>query len=135
MAFPFCYSEEKIPSLSDSMKIGAFADCKMQMPSEQQKKGKIPTVPNLPFSKLFDGKLSPDKLTEDSDTMDNNALNDSKTEAAQKQESDKKVKEQNGNCPSLNSLESRLGDMVISARDDFILVDLVSKKMTILLTF
>lgn len=111
------------------MKIGAFADYKTQMPSEQQKKVKIPTVPNIPFSKLFDGKLSPDKLNEDSDTMDNNALNDSKTEEAQKKESDQKVKEQNGNCPSLNSLESRLGDMVISAKDDFILVDLVSKEL------
>lgn len=106
------------------MKIGAFADYKKKL--SEPKVMKIPTVPNLPFPKLFAEKISPDKHTEDSETMDNNTLNDSKTEAAHKEETDKKINEQNGNGPSQNSLEARLGDMVISARDDFILVDLVS---------
>lgn len=108
------------------MKIGAFADCKQKLAAEP-KAVKIPTVPNIPFSKLFSEKMSPDNHTEDSSdsTTDNNALNDTKTEAAHKEEIEKKINEQNGNGPSPNSLEARLGDMVISAKDDFIMVDLV----------
>lgn len=115
------------------MKVGAFADCKKRL--AEPKVMKIPTVPNLPFPKLFAEKISPDKHTEDSETMDNNALNDSKTEQAQKEEAEKKINEQNGNGPSPNSLEARLGDMVLSSKDDFILVDLVSRDVTFIITY
>lgn len=109
------------------MKIGAFADQRKKL--AETKIMKIPTVPNLPFPKLFAEKISPDKCSEDSETMDNNIVNDSKNEAEQKDETEKKINEQNGNRPASNGLESRLGEMVISSKDDFILVDLVSIKI------
>lgn len=116
----YSQNDEKT-SLSDTMKLGAFA--------EYKKKNFEPKliIPNTPFSKLFTEKMSPDKHSEDSESLSNSISNDTSKHSngvAEKEDKEKEKKEKNGNPPS-PPLESRLDALtMVSTNDDFIMVDL-----------
>lgn len=97
-------SEENNASLSDTMKIGAFADCNKRNTEPEL------ILPNIPFSKLLVEKKPTD--------MDNTEIvvdsEITKTEALEN--------EKNGNSPP----EDSSGGISMVSADDFIMVDLVN---------
>lgn len=99
----FNFREEKSASLSDGMKVGAFATF--------QKKGleeEIP-IPKAPFSSLLTKKVEEPVLIANNEESFSN-----KTVVGED--------ERNGNSPS----ESRTSDVtMMSTNDDYIMVDLV----------
>lgn len=97
--FFFIFSEQTNASLSDTMKVGAFAD------TTKKNVEPIVMMPNVPFSKLLIEKSTADVIKDDLP---------SKTICKE---------DQNGNSPKDTQ---KMDVFMVSTNDDFIMVDLVN---------
>lgn len=122
----FVCSEENNSSLSDTMRIGAFAN--------NEKKNFEPEliIPNAPFSKLFIDKLSSSKHSATDSNTENDDDVTQNTKNKSKEDENKNDNNINNKTPS-SPVESRTAALtMVSTNDDFIMVDLVNflcKKM------
>ncbi|CAG9865269.1 unnamed protein product [Phyllotreta striolata] len=99
-------NEDKIQSLGNTMKTGAFADM------QKKKIESLFIVPNTPFSGLFkDPSKGPDRPQEDN--------------MADRENNENESPERNGNSAIDNNPPTKLNSLtMVSTNDDFIMVDL-----------